>query len=119
MYKQFTLSKPEIQMVMEILPIVAPNLSKQKLNYTTFNGYYVFLSEDRNYIIPVIEFLFDIIIHKYVTNILFKNTLSDYKAQNNAINSFVSKLIPLNVNGTHLMKFAISYIHKQLMAPKA
>jgi hypothetical protein len=112
MYKPFTLTNEEITIIGRIIQIVAPNLSKKQLFY--IQGINEFATVDRSVAIPVTEFVYDIIIHKYVTNILFNGLLKNAQEQNTAINVFIKTLCEKNTNGSHLLKFAIQQIDKDL-----
>ena len=116
MYKPFTLTNEEAGQCIAIVNIVAPNLAKQEITYMP--DIRVFHTKDFEKEIPAFEFVYDIIIHKYVTNILFKGSLMDAQAQNNEINVFVKRLCHTNFRGSHLLKFAIATIHRELQTIK-
>lgn len=116
MYKTFNLTSEEIEEIGVIFPIVAPNLFKKQIYYV--NGINEFATVDRSVAIPVTEFIYDVIIHKYVTNVLFKGLLKDAQAQNTAINAYIQGLCEKNTSGSHLLKFAIKQIHKDLQTIK-
>lgn len=112
MYKPFTLSNEEAGLCIAIVNIVAPNLAKQEITYMP--DIRVFHTKDFEKEIPAFEFVYDIIIHKYVTNILFKGTLKDAQAQNTAINYWVKQSCTNNLTGAHMLKKAIQQIYKEL-----
>ena len=116
MYKPFTLTNEEAGQCLAIVNIVAPNLAKQEITYMP--DIRVFHTKDFEKEIPAFEFVYDIIIHKYVTNILFKGTLKGAQAQNIEINYWVEKSCKNNLTGSHMLKKAIQQIYKELQTVK-
>ncbi len=116
MYKPFTLTNEEAGQCIAIVNIVAPNLAKQEITYMP--DIRIFHTKDFEKEIPAFEFVYDIIIHKYVTNVLMKGTLKDAEAQNTAINYFVERLCRENTSGSHLLKYAIKTIYRELQPIK-
>jgi hypothetical protein len=116
MYKPFELTNEEAGQCLAIANIVAPNLAKQELAYMP--ALRMFHTKDFAKEIPAFEFVYEIVIHKYVTNILFNGTLKDAQAQNTAINCWVGQSCEKNLTGAHMLKNAIKQIHKELQTIK-
>lgn len=111
MYKELQFTEIEISRCLELIKVVAPNMAKNNIQYDSQKKVF---HDNKGTIIQPFNFVYDLIIHKYVTNILFEGMLKDAQSQNKFINAYVSTLCVNDSAGSHLLKNAIASIYKAL-----